>query len=74
MPKHTWTLTELLDLSDRMLSRGTAGTLGDLVEVKVDCQSAGRILSHLLLTEVIKGTIVLGVRPGSLSIVPREPE
>ncbi len=73
MPKHTWTLPELMALADRMIGYSTTGTFNKHLQLKADCRACGMILAYLLLKEVIAEAIILsGDGDGSPSIVPEQ--
>jgi hypothetical protein len=55
---------ELMELADRLISRGTSKIMPGEESMKRDCLSAGRILAHLLLTERITTSVVLGKKDG----------
>jgi hypothetical protein len=58
--RRKFTIPELLDLADRMISRGTSDTLKDQPELKADCLACGMLLAHMVLRSVIQEAIVLG--------------
>jgi hypothetical protein len=42
--KHTWTQPELMELADRMISRGTSVVMNDQKQLQRDCLACGRIV------------------------------
>jgi hypothetical protein len=58
--RRKFTIPELLDLADRMISRGTSDALKDHPELKADCLACGMLLAHMLLKSVIQEAIILG--------------
>jgi hypothetical protein len=58
--KWQWSPAELMTLADRMIARGTSKMMPDSGNLLADCMACGRILAHLLITEKITATVVLG--------------
>ena len=53
------TVPEMVGLADRMIGRGNSIVLRDQPEFQRDLLLAGRIIAHLLVTEVINAPIEL---------------
>jgi hypothetical protein len=71
VPQRKYTIPELLDLADRMISRGTSDSLNSNLQLlRRDCLSCGMILAHLLLKSVIEEAIILSGDDGSPPTVP----
>jgi len=70
IPQRKYTIPELLDLADRMISRGTSDSLNSNLQLRQDCLSCGMILAHLLLKSVIEEAITLSGDDSSPPTVP----
>jgi hypothetical protein len=53
------TVPEVIALCDRLIARGHSIVMRDQPELQKDLRLAGRVLAHLILTNVITDTIVL---------------
>ena len=66
-----FSIPELLDLADRMISRGTSNNPKYSAQLQQDCLSCGLLLSHMLLKEVISEAIILGGNDDTPPTVPK---